>query len=145
MGLATRIDDREYIFVRCGTPGFIAPEILKIKEPTHVRLGVESDMFSLGAIYYRLLYGKQLFAGKEQREVLASNRACHIRLQESPQAACGEMELLRGMLELNPCNRITPEEALRSPFVRERRRSTRIALQSLENAHLPTDWNCIEY
>ena len=69
------------MFVRCGTPGYIAPEILKIKDLNNVRLGVESDMFSLGATYYKLLYGRSLFSGKEQAEVLQSNRACHIRLQ----------------------------------------------------------------
>jgi serine/threonine protein kinase len=79
-GLATRTDEPSYIFVRCGTPGFIAPEILKIKDLATVRLGVESDMFSLGAIYYRILYGKSLFGGKEQVEVLHNNRLCQIRL-----------------------------------------------------------------
>jgi serine/threonine protein kinase len=31
-GLATHIDDPKYIFVRCGTPGFVAPEIIRIKD-----------------------------------------------------------------------------------------------------------------
>ena len=26
-GLATKVDPKEYIFTRCGTPGFLAPEI----------------------------------------------------------------------------------------------------------------------
>jgi calcium-dependent protein kinase len=30
-GLATHIDENKYLFVRCGTPGFVAPEILSIK------------------------------------------------------------------------------------------------------------------
>ena len=31
-GLATFIDEPKYIYVRCGTPGFVAPEILNIKD-----------------------------------------------------------------------------------------------------------------
>ena len=29
-GLATKIDQEEYIFYRCGTPGFLAPEIANL-------------------------------------------------------------------------------------------------------------------
>ena len=65
-GLATAIDEPKYIFIRCGTPGFIAPEILQIKDLANARLGTESDMFSIGAIYYRILYGKHMFAGNNQ-------------------------------------------------------------------------------
>ena len=39
-GLATHIDDPAYIFVRCGTPGYVAPEILKIRDVENARLGV---------------------------------------------------------------------------------------------------------
>ena len=102
-------------------------------------------MFSLGAIYYRILYGKSLFAGKEQADVLQSNRAFNIRLYELQSASYGEIELLNAMLTLDPYVRVTPEEALRSPLFREKKlRSSRKVLQSLENAHLPSDWNCLE-
>jgi len=39
-GLATDINESKYIFVRCGTPGFVAPEILKIRDAEKARLGV---------------------------------------------------------------------------------------------------------
>ena len=31
-GLATYADEEKYLFVRCGTPGFVAPEIINIKD-----------------------------------------------------------------------------------------------------------------
>lgn len=31
-GLATLADEDKYLFVRCGTPGFVAPEIINIKD-----------------------------------------------------------------------------------------------------------------
>lgn len=37
-------------------------------------------MFSLGAIYYHLIYGQPLFQGKEQGDVLIQNRLCKIKL-----------------------------------------------------------------
>jgi len=33
-GLATHADEQNYLFVRCGTPGFVAPEIINIKDMT---------------------------------------------------------------------------------------------------------------
>lgn len=30
-GLATWADEPEYLFVRCGTPGYVAPEIINLK------------------------------------------------------------------------------------------------------------------
>jgi serine/threonine protein kinase len=130
-GLATCIDEPSYIFIRCGTPGFIAPEILKIKDLATARLGVESDMFSVGAIYYRMLYGKAMFPGNDQQEVLHHNKMMRVRLPES-NGVYGEMELLKGMLEVNPSARITPEQALQHVFLREKRIvSNRLALRSL--------------
>ena len=88
-GLATSIDDPSYIFVRCGTPGFVAPETLKIKDIANVRIGVEGDMFSLGAIFYQILFGKYLFNGKDQIEVLQNNKMCKIKMQDRSDAAYG--------------------------------------------------------
>jgi len=31
-GLATYADEKAYLFVRCGTPGYVAPEIINIKD-----------------------------------------------------------------------------------------------------------------
>ena len=31
-GLATYADEEKNLFVRCGTPGFVAPEIINIKD-----------------------------------------------------------------------------------------------------------------
>ena len=90
-GLATDIDEPSYIFVRCGTPGFVAPEILKIKDVDQARLGIESDMFSLGAIYFHLIYGQPLFPGKDQNEVLNLNRQCRIKVVPRENTAYGEL------------------------------------------------------
>jgi serine/threonine protein kinase len=39
-GLATHIDEPKYIFVRCGTPGYVAPEIIRIKDIESARMRI---------------------------------------------------------------------------------------------------------
>lgn len=48
---------------RCGTPGFVAPEIFEASE-RYARYGVECDVFSAGVIYYILLTGEPVFEAK---------------------------------------------------------------------------------
>lgn len=51
-GLAVFCDSNDYIWYRCGTPGYIAPEILTNKQTK--KLDPVVDIFSVGAIFYRM-------------------------------------------------------------------------------------------
>ena len=68
-GLSIYSHDKSSLNMRCGSPGFIAPEILK-KDP----YGVKSDVFSLGCLLFYVLTGKSLFRGKNVKEVLLQNQ-----------------------------------------------------------------------
>lgn len=63
-GLATFADAEKYLFVRCGTPGFVAPEIINIRDMTAKSKPV-SDVFSAGLIFHCLLFGRPIFDGKK--------------------------------------------------------------------------------
>jgi serine/threonine protein kinase len=78
-GLATFCDEKEYIYTRCGTPGFVSPEIVNIKDLTTKSRPI-SDVFSLGIILHILLLGKSPFKGKTFNEVLSENRQCAFTL-----------------------------------------------------------------
>jgi calcium-dependent protein kinase len=58
-GLATNVDVKKYLFYRCGTPGYVAPEIIALSENGHVN--PECDIFSIGAIFHVFLTRKPLF------------------------------------------------------------------------------------
>lgn len=75
-GLAQRADDHFYLFHRCGTPGFVAPEVVNCKDGG--RYEPICDVFSLGLIFYILLTGKPAFPGKSYNDVLAKNRKSDI-------------------------------------------------------------------
>lgn len=56
-GLATFTNIDNILFKRCGTPGFVAPEVLLYKEGDKF-YDVKCDVFSVGVIFYLLLTGK---------------------------------------------------------------------------------------
>ena len=57
-GFATFFKNYRSLFTSCGTPGYIAPEILDEKE-----YDCKCDVYSLGIIFYIILTGKMAFPG----------------------------------------------------------------------------------
>lgn len=59
-GLVDQISEQcPTLNIVCGTPGFIAPEILK-----EYHYDTKSDIFSIGSLLYFLLTGKTILYGK---------------------------------------------------------------------------------
>ena len=81
-GLATWADESEYLFVRCGTPGYVAPEIINIRD-MKTKSDPICDIFSVGLIFHILLFGKSIFPGKTYNDVLVQNRACDFHLDSA--------------------------------------------------------------
>ena len=119
-GLAEFSDVSEYLFVRCGTPGYVAPEVINIKD-MKTKYEPICDMFSLGLIFHILLLGVSAFPGKTYNEVLAQNRASNITFEgeEYKTIDSKAMNLLTRMLKKSPGERITATEALAHPYFAE--------------------------
>ena len=66
--------------MRCGTPGYVAPEVVNIKD-MKAKYDPICDLFSVGVIFHILLTGKSPFPGKTYNEVLKHNRECIINFQ----------------------------------------------------------------
>ena len=69
MGFATIGEEYKKIFYKCGTPGYVAPEILN-----DLNYNYKVDVFSCGLILYKLLTGKAAFEGKCRRELMLKNK-----------------------------------------------------------------------
>ena len=53
LGLATHEKEQEYLYPRCGTPGYVAPEIINIKSHRS-KYSNNCDVFSAGIILHLL-------------------------------------------------------------------------------------------
>ena len=71
-GFATKQSEYNKLFSRCGTPGFVAPEIYLDQPYT-----CNADVFSLGVVFFVMLTGKMPFMGDYNR-VVALNLAVKV-------------------------------------------------------------------
>lgn len=73
-GLACFIEEGELLDLRCGSPGYVAPELLSDEG-----YNTKADIFSAGVILYILLTGRPAFAGAKYQEILMKNKECDIK------------------------------------------------------------------
>lgn len=72
-GLATSTDVDKFLFPKCGTPGYVAPEIANLIDKS-IKYDKVCDIFSAGVIFFKLLTGKDLFPGVGFNLVLKLNK-----------------------------------------------------------------------
>lgn len=60
-GLAEYVHLNKYLLEKCGTPGYVAPEVAHFKHGD--RLTTKCDVFSLGVIFHLLTCRSHLFEG----------------------------------------------------------------------------------
>lgn len=117
-GLATYADVDEYLFKRCGTPGFVAPEVINAKKGVNVHYSPKCDVFSVGIIFFFMLTGTIPYDGEDFEEVLENNKKAVInfKVKELKNVTPIAMDLLRKMLELEPDSRPTAAECLKHEY-----------------------------
>lgn len=111
-GFAKQVNGKS-LDTQCGTPGYVAPEILK-----GAKYGTEVDMWSCGVIVYILLGGYPPFHDDNHailyRKIKAADYA--FEPQYWDQVSDDAKDLIRKMLVVNPDNRLTAAQALRHPW-----------------------------
>ena len=116
-GLATYLHDNE-IYTKCGTPGFLAPELFGNSEDVKHNTTSLVDIFSIGSMFYFMLTNKFPFDCEDNSDVYEKNRRMeidfnHPRLQGADPMA---LDLLKAMLEPVMNERISCEQALKHEF-----------------------------
>lgn len=110
-GLATKIEfDGERKKTLCGTPNYIAPEILNKKGHSF-----EVDIWSIGCVMYTLLVGQPPFETKSLKDTYSRIRKCDYRLPNNLRKSAAEM--IVAMLQSSPEKRPTIHELLDFDFL----------------------------
>jgi len=115
-GFAKRIHMPRSLTTRCGTPTYVAPEILKNIPHDHA-----ADMWSVGVICYVLLVGYPPFAGDNQAELFRQIRTGEYDFPKDDwDHICDEAkDLIKLLLVVNPMQRMTAAEALEHEWMME--------------------------
>lgn len=110
-GLATRIEyEGERKKTLCGTPNYIAPEILTKKGHSY-----EVDIWSIGCVMYTLLVGQPPFETKTLKDTYSKIKKCDYRVPSYLRKSAADMVI--AMLQSNPENRPTIGDLLKFEFL----------------------------
>lgn len=122
-GLSATIGDNRSLNKVCGTPGFMGPELFDDK--LEVQQNAKLDIFSLGVIFYCLIFRKFLFDGETASEIYHCNAKAQYKLKSYEDVKNDILDgmqseeaydLLVKMLQKDPAQRISIEEALSHCF-----------------------------
>jgi len=113
-GFAKRVHTPKSLAQKCGTPSYVAPEILK-----NVPYDQSCDMWSAGVVLYVLLCGYTPFAEEKQDKMFNRIKTGDYNFDPKEWADVSDeaKDLIRGLMCTNPDQRLTAEQALRSKWI----------------------------
>jgi len=113
-GLACVIEDEEKRNTLCGTPNYLAPEILEGLEGH----SYEVDVWALGIIIFTLLVGKPPYEGENVQSTYVRIKKNTYKFPEDCQISYLAKDLIQKILVPNPVLRFTLEDILRHPWMK---------------------------
>ena len=114
-GFAIQAEGYSSLKTQCGTPGYVAPEILSTQP-----YGKAVDMWSIGVITYILLGGYPPFHDDNQKVLFQKIKTAEYEFHPEYWDAVSDeaKDLIRRLLKVNPLERYTAEEGLNHSWVR---------------------------
>jgi len=116
-GFASRVYAPNSLSDQCGTPYFVAPEII-LRKP----FGEKSDMWSVGVIIYCLLSGRVPFNGRRNVDLFRAVVNCEYSFDDDwDKISDHAKDLIKGLLVTDPSTRLSARDALQSEWIHDDR------------------------
>jgi len=124
-GLAMKEGANSFIYKRCGTPGYVPPEVVRASSESSefIFFSKKWDTFSVGVILYMLITGSSPFQAPDVKQILVKSAECKVNYNH-PLLGKQSVEmhaLLRGLLNPDYKKRLIAEEAIGLPVFDEYR------------------------
>lgn len=134
-GFAKKVHTPKSLTLRCGTPSYVAPEIVKNQPYDQA-----CDMWSVGVVIYVMLCGYTPFSEKTQDKVFERIKAGEYKFDKGDWSKVSEeaKDLIKGLMCINPDKRLTAGQALRSKWI------SGLSQQSLRRRSLETSRRCLK-
>ncbi|KAM6957613.1 serine/threonine kinase 17a like [Aplochiton taeniatus] len=115
-GLSRCMDKVTEVREILGTPEYVAPEILNY-EP----ISTATDMWSIGVLTYVMLTGESPFVGEDKQETYLNISQVNVDYSQETFEGVSPLavDFIQSLLVKNPRKRITAEECLNHPWLKE--------------------------
>ncbi|CAF4356758.1 unnamed protein product, partial [Rotaria magnacalcarata] len=145
LGFAAQIEDNQSLYDLFGTPGYMAPELLRCSQSEDgPGYGLPVDLWACGVILYILLSGLPPFWHRKQHLMFRMIMEGQYTMTGSEWDDVSETakDLIRHLLVLNPADRYTAEQALQHPFfISEKARRKDFMAKRTLKAHIILVWS----
>jgi len=113
-GLSRIIGDNSMMSTACGTPYYVAPEVIKAEAYSK-----EVDMWSIGVITYFILCGYPPFMGESLQQIFESIQNCEYDFPsvEWDNISTSAKDFIKKLLVLEPRRRMTAEQSANHPWL----------------------------
>ncbi|GMH77876.1 hypothetical protein TrST_g12464 [Triparma strigata] len=119
-GFAKKCSKQKCLKTQCGTPGYVAPEILKGKKYDYA-----ADMWSIGVIMYIIIGGYPPFYEPNQKELFRKIKEGEYEFHPEfwNQVSSDAKDLIKRCLTVNPDERITCAQACTHQWIKKDNRA----------------------
>jgi serine/threonine protein kinase len=144
-GMSTFVDVDGQVRGRCGTPGYVAPEIFTAG--VHGGYGNKVDVFSAGVTLYVMLCGYEPFYGETDAELVAANKAAQVEFTEADwdSISFNAQDMVKKMMHPDPKKRMDAKAALQHPWLRRLDKDSDVLdlSMTLPSHEAPTEDACV--
>ena len=128
-GLARLLDENTLASTTCGTPGYVAPEVLMQKP-----YGKSCDLWSIGVVAFILLSGTPPFYEEDNFALFEQIKSCKYEFEEDDWkgVSAEAKDFIKGILVADPKDRLSCQQMMDHPWMKLELKSSNAKLSNLQ-------------